>query len=185
MSMMIPMISALALLAASPSDDQDMVVTTARADNSSVVIPSGSLEVASPSSTVSTATQNLTTAQQIDRWLEDRKPVADALEWREEEPRRTTGEVNLGIGTGDYSHASARVTLPLGENGTLNLGFSQTKNGWYDRPMGAEGLFWSPRDEFLGPQWVSPMGRSYTPLGNGRTLIDRDDDRQGERIPRD
>lgn len=185
MSMMFPMLSALALLAVSPAGDQDVVVATARTDGGSVVIPSGSVEFVSPSSTVASATQSLTTAQQIDRWLEDRKPVEEALEWREEAPRRTTGEVTLGIGSGDYTHASARVTMPIGENATLNLGFSQTKNGWYERPMGVDGLFWSPQDEWLGPQWVTPAGRSYTPLGHGRSLIDREADAKRERAPRD
>jgi hypothetical protein len=38
------------------------------------------------------------------------------------------GVVSAGIGTGGYKDFGAAVSLPLGENGTLNLSFSQTKN---------------------------------------------------------
>ena len=162
--------------------DPDAIVTTARQGNGSVPVVTAPLETQSPSSTVSSAAHGLTTAQQINRWMDDRPAVEDAPVWRDQEPRRMTGEVSLGIGSGDYRHGSAHVTMPLGETGTLSLGYSQTKNGgWYGRPMGAEGLFWSPRDEWLGPQWVTPSGRSYSPLDRGPSLIDR---REPER-PRD
>ncbi len=169
--MMLDLFGALMLVSAY---DPDVVVTTARQGPGAVPVASAPLEVQSPSSTVSSAAHGLNTEQQISRWLDDRPVVEEAPVWRDSEPRRVTGEVSLGIGSGDYSHASGYVTLPLGETGTLSLGYSQTKNGgwYYDRPMGAEGLFWSPRDEWLGPQWVTPSGRSYSPLDRG-TLIDR------------
>lgn len=154
--------------------DPDVVVTTARQGAGVVPVVSEPIEAQSPSSTVSSAAHGLNTEQQITRWLGERPSIDDAPVWRDVEPRRPTGEVTLGIGTGDYSHASGHVTLPLGESGTLSLGYSQTKNGgWYGRPMGAEGLFWSPRDEWLGPQWVTPSGRSYSPLDRGPSLIDQ------------
>lgn len=157
--------------------DPDAVVATARQGNGSIPVVTAPLETQSPSSTVSSSAHGLTTEQQITRWLDERPAVEDAPVWRDtDQPRRITGEVSLGIGTGDYSHGSAYVDLPIGENGTLSLGYSQTKNGsWYGRPMGAEGLFWSPRDEWMGPQWVTPSGRSYSPLDRGPSLIERRD----------
>ena len=175
--MLVSVLTALVLVTG-PAHDQDGVVTTARTDAVDLTA-SQPIEAATPSSTVSSAsvaaTQALTTTQQIDRWLSAGRTGTEQPAWRdvEDEPRRMHGEVSVGVGSNDYSHASARVQMPLGENGTLSLGYSQTKNGWYERPMGVEGYFWSPADEVLGPRWVTPSGRSYSPLGSGRSLIDR------------
>lgn len=187
MTMMISVLSALALsgsmAVSTPSNDQDAVVTTARSDGGSVSMPAEAIVAASPSSTVSSAGQNigagsslkLTTSQQIDNWLSDdsrdEMPV-----WREEEPRRMTGEVSLGIGSHDYSHVSGYVDLPVGENATVSLGFSQTKNGWYERPIGRDGLFWDPRDPYnewggLGRRaWTTPSGQSVSPFDDGSRI---------------
>lgn len=189
MTMMISVLSALALGGAMsdtlPVSDQDAVVATARSDAGSVLVPTEAIVAASPSSTVSSASQGigqsiaqtpglkLDTAQQIDRWLsaDDEVPV-----WRKEEPRRMSGEVSLGIGTNDYSHVSGYVDLPVGENATVSLGFSQTKNGWYERPMGRDGLFWDPRDPYnewggLGRRnWTTPSGQSVSPFDDGSRI---------------
>lgn len=175
MSMMVPVLVAASLIAWEPSADQDGVVATAPA-NAAVPVTAPATDVVAPSSTVSSVTQPLTTAQQIDRWVGQREDIADAPVWRDTPPRDVTGEVNLGIGTGDYSHASAYVNIPFGENGTVSLGFSRTKNGFYERPFGRDGLFWSPQDEWAGPQWVTPSGRSYSPLERDRSLISRPTD---------
>lgn len=167
---MIAVLGALVLVSAY---DPDVVITNSRPGAGAVPVTSEPIQTESPALTVSTAAHGLDTQQQISRWLDDRAPVEDAPIWRDQEPRRVTGEVSLGIGSGDYSHASGYVTLPLGENGTLSLGYSQTKNGWMQRPMGVDGMFWSPYDEVLGPQWVTATGRSYSPLGHGRTRIER------------
>lgn len=167
------LIGTLALVAVLGADNPDGVVATARGSQGSVPVADTPIEVVSPSLTVSDAAQGLSTAQQIDRWIGERPDTAEPPVWRHVEPRRMTGEVNLGIGTGDYSHLSGHVTLPLGETGQLSLGFSQTKNGWYERPMGVDGLFWDPHDAWLGPQWVTPSGRSYSPLDHDRTRISR------------
>jgi len=167
---MIAVLGALALVSAF---DPDGVITNTRQGVGAVPVTSEPIQTDTPSLTVSSAAHGLDTQQQISRWLDDRAPVEDAPVWRDVEPRRVTGEVSLGIGSNDYSHASGYVTLPLGESGTLSLGYSQTKNGWMQRPIGVDGLFWSPYDEVLGPQWVTPTGRSYSPLDVGRTRIDR------------
>lgn len=173
--MMIELVSALALMSAPLADNPDGVVTTAREGVGTLPVAEQPIQTASPSSTVSSAAHGLTTEQQIDRWLGDRPVVDDAPVWREaSQPRRMTGEVNLGIGSHDYSHASAQVTLPLGETGSLSLAYSQTKNGYMYRPYGVDGLFWSPRDEWLGPQWTTATGRSYSPLAAPSRLSPRD-----------
>lgn len=188
MTMMISVLSALALsgsmAVSTPSNDQDAVVTTARSDGGSVSMPAEAIVAASPSSTVSSAGQNigagsslkLTTSQQIDNWLSDDSRRDEMPVWREEEPRRMTGEVSLGIGSHDYSHVSGYVDLPVGENATVSLGFSQTKNGWYERPIGRDGLFWDPRDPYnewggLGRRaWTTPSGQSVSPFDDGSRI---------------
>lgn len=185
MSILLPIAVAISLGAADLANDPDGVVTTARTGNGAVVATDAAPQVASPSSTVSSATQNLSTAEQIDNWLGNRPAVAEAPVWRDEEPRRMTGEVSLGIGSHDYSDVSARVDMPLGTNGSLSLGFSQTKNAPYYRPMGRDGLFWDPRDPYgewssmgLGRgQWITPSGRSLSPVDDGSLISRR------ERIP--
>ena len=180
MSILVPVFAALGLTAALGDQDPNGVVTTARPDAGSISVIKGEIEAATPSSTVSSATQNLTTAEQIDRWLSQREPVREAPVWRDEEPRRVTGEVSLGIGSHDYRDYAARVEVPLGENGTLSLGYSETRNAPYYRPLGRHGLFWDPRDPYgdwaragVGRGvWMSPSGRSLSPIDEG-TLIPR------------
>ncbi|MEG2313150.1 hypothetical protein [Brevundimonas sp.] len=185
MTMMISVLSALALggsmSGVMPERDQDAVVATARSDGGSVSMPAEAIVAASPSSTVSSAGQNigagsslkLTTAQQIDNWLSEDTRRDEMPVWRDEEPRRMTGEVSLGIGSHDYSNVSGYVDLPVGENATVSLGFSQTKNGWYERPIGRDGLFWDPRDPYnewggLGRRmWTTPSGQSVSPFDAG------------------
>ena len=167
------MLALMVAMALVSSTDQDVVVTTTRTPGSGLPVTAAPLDVASPSSTVSSASQDMTTEQQISRWLDQRPADSEMPVWRDEQPRKMTGEVSLGIGTGDYSEVSGHVTMPLGESGTLSLGFSQTKNGYWTRPMGREGLFWSPHDEFLGPQWVTPSGRRFSPVDDGSLLSDQ------------
>ena len=184
MSILIPVFAALGLGAAAVAGDPDGVVTTARPDNGAVVVADATIEVATPSSTVASATQNLSTAQQIDRWLSERQPEVEAPVWRDEEPRRVTGEVSLGIGSHDYRDFGARVNVPLGENGTLSLSYSESRNAPYYRPIGRDGLFWDPRDPygewaasgFGRGLWVTPSGRSLSPVDDG-TLIPRRDNK--------
>ncbi len=39
-------------------------------------------------------------------------------------------EVDVGIGTGGYRSYGAAVSLPIGENGRLNLSYRQVENGY-------------------------------------------------------
>jgi len=181
-SILLPIAVALSFGAADLANDPDGVVATARPDRGAIIEIDARPEVATPSSTVSSVTQNLSTAEQIDNWLSNRPATPEAPVWRDEQPRKMTGEVSLGIGSHDYSDVSARVDMPLGERGSLSLGFSQTRNAPYYRPVGRDGLFWDPRDPYgewssmgLGRgQWVTPSGRSLSPVDDG-TLIPRRD----------
>jgi hypothetical protein len=82
------------------------------------------------------APHGLSTDQQIDRWLEsrdpDNTPYADtAMAYGEpRDDREMHGEFSTTIGTGGYRDYGAAVSLPLGENGRLNLSYRQTENGY-------------------------------------------------------
>lgn len=74
----------------------------------------------------------LSTRQQIDQYLasspaagSDREGGVDA-----ERERRIRGEVSVGVGTGGYRSGSVSAVIPLGETGTLALGYSRTENGY-------------------------------------------------------
>lgn len=82
---------------------------------------------------------NLTTAEQIDRWIaarsvEDRpydrprgEPLDDGL---------PHGEVSVTVGTGGFRDYGAAVSLPLGDSGRLSLSYRQTENAY---PYGGYG----------------------------------------------
>jgi hypothetical protein len=132
--MLVSALLVAAALSASGPDDQDGVVATAPA--TPVVLDATQAPVAP---TVEGAAQQaaphgLTTDQQIDRWLEARDPGATPYADGQLEPRddrKMHGEFTAGIGTGGYRHYGAAVSMPLGENGRLNLSFTQVENGFY------------------------------------------------------
>lgn len=129
------MISALILAAAIAGSDPDGVVTTAPAtsvDLTAVTRPDApsaegaALQAAEP--------HNLTTDQQIDRWISQRDPAATPYSNQAERPvddRKMHGEFTAGIGTGGYRDYGMAVSLPLGETGRLNLSYRQTENALY------------------------------------------------------
>lgn len=156
--MMIELAAAAMMLA---NMDPEGVVSTAPRGNEAVLTASaatlaGSTSDASPSTTVqSAAPHGLSTDEQIARWIGERTAEtssrAPADPWAESEPRKMHGEFSVGMGTGGYQDYSAAVSLPVGENGTLNLMVSQTRNspwgygygygspwgyGGYGRPFG-------------------------------------------------
>lgn len=178
--MMIELVAAATLMA---SFDPDGVVTTA--PNGGQSVPAATADMlaestteASPSTTVqSAAPHGLTTDEQIARWIGERTADASAAPvdpWAEPGPRKMHGEVSVGMGTGGYRDYSAAVSLPLGENGTLNLSVSQTKNspwgygygsyrdypyGGYGRPFGVV--------EPWGFEGTHFRARPYPPLRAG------------------
>ena len=132
--MLIPVLLTAFVLAPTPSPvepDQDGVVTTAPA--TSVVLDGAAAPVApevggAPQSTP----HGLSTDQQIARWLAARSSVVDrgdeASVWRDD--RQPHGEVSLGVGTGGYRDYAAAVSLPIGENGRLDISVRQVENGY-------------------------------------------------------
>lgn len=179
--MMIELVAAAALMT---GFDPDGVVTTAPRGNQAVPTATAAMLAettteASPSTTVqSAAPHGLTTDEQIARWIGERTadaspPPADP--WAEAEPRKMRGEVSVGMGTGGYRDYAAAVSLPLGENGTLNLSVSQTKNspwgygygygGYRDYPYGGYRPFGVM--EPPGFEGTYFRGRPYPPLRAG------------------
>ena len=136
---------ALILAATLLASDPDGVVVTAPAttvDLNAVVQP---LAASTQGATQDAVPHGLSTDAQIDRWLAARpsaeKPWGEAAA----EPiddRKVHGEVSFGIGTGGYRDYGAAVSLPIGENGRLDLSYRQVENGYpyggyssgYDRP---------------------------------------------------
>jgi len=124
------------LIAAAALADPDGVVTTA---------PSGALDLASvagaaaPSGAEPTAQDaaphGLTTEEQIQHWLASRAPAQSFEEAvaaaAPEDDRQMHGMVEAGIGTGGYRSFGAAVSLPVGENGRLDLAYREGRNEPY------------------------------------------------------
>lgn len=126
------LITALLMAVALTTGDPDGVVATAPA--TSVDLGATALPVA-PS--VEGAAQagvphNLSTDEQIDRWIATRS-AADAPYARNRgEPLDDGlphGEVSVSVGTDGYRDYGMAVSLPLGEHGRLDLSYRQTENG--------------------------------------------------------
>ncbi len=129
------MLIALALTALLGSEDPDGVVTTARRGDGAVMVGAEAPTTeARPDAAqvVAVTPHNLTTAEQIDRWVAARAPESDpfAEATGPQDDRKMHGFVSGSIGTNDYSSVSVGVSLPIGENGRLDLAYSQTKNGY-------------------------------------------------------
>lgn len=148
-------ISALMMAAALVTGDPDGVVATAPATNvdlTAVIRPvAPSAEHAAQQAV---EPHNLTTDQQIDRWLESRDP--DAVPYsgqRAERPvddRKMHSEFTAGIGTGGYTDFGMAVSLPIGENGRLGLSYRRTENGLYGYGYGDYGLGRNPYYNDMG-----------------------------------
>ncbi|HEY1073777.1 hypothetical protein [Brevundimonas sp.] len=178
--MMIELAAAAMMLA--NMDPEGVVATAPRGDQSVLTASTAALAAsttdASPSTTVqSAAPRGLSTDEQIARWIGERTAEtasnAPVDPWAESEPRKMHGEVSVGFGTGGYRDYAAAVSLPIGENGVLNLSVSQTKNspwgygygygsyrdypyGGYGRPFGVI--------EPLGFEGSHFRGRPYAPV---------------------
>lgn len=119
-----------------PGGDQDSVVATAPATSVALDATAGPVAPAvggaSQSADQSAGPHGLDTDEQIARWLSARAPVetrsGDSEFWRDD--RQPHGEVSLGIGTGGYRDYGAAVSLPIGENGRLDISVRQVENGF-------------------------------------------------------
>lgn len=155
--MLIELIAAMILTGADP----DGVVATAPRGPQSVPAADAAMPVPAASPTPSVQTPHgLTTDQQISRWIGEGRAEASppADPWVEAEERRMHGEFSVGVGTGGYRDYAAAVSMPLGENGVLNLSVRQSENApWgYGYGYGYGDYLYGP----LGPRFgvIEPPG---------------------------
>lgn len=151
------LITAMLMAAALGASEPDGVVATAPATS---VDLNASVQPVAPS--VEGAVQNavphgLSTDQQIEQWLASRAPADTSWHETADEPllddRKMHGEVSFGIGTGGYRDYGAAVSLPLGENGRLNLEYRQVENGY---PYGGYGYGYGPGGYFNDGGYAFP-----------------------------
>ncbi|QYF87754.1 hypothetical protein [Brevundimonas sp. PAMC22021] len=128
---MILVLAALASLAGDPEG----VVTTARDDTAALARAMSAPEpvvTATPTSQ-DAAPHDLTTDEQINRWLASRAS-SDAAPYAEDdlvgapEERKMHGVVSAGIGTGGYRSFGAAVTMPIGDQADLTVAYSEGRN---------------------------------------------------------
>lgn len=173
------MISTVLMLAAMLSGDPDGIIATAPSGPGAVaadavVTPPD----ASPGLAVQQTPHGLTTEQQIDRWLGDDRDLAwtDTPDAESTDDRRIHGQISASIGSHDYRGYSGTVSLPIGDEGRLDLTYAQSKGGY-------------PYYETY-PGYVSgPFGQSRFDSRSfglsGRFFSDDDRDRVPERRPGD
>lgn len=173
-------VSAVLMIAALLVGDPDGVVATAPA---TVVDLEATTQPTAPSvegAAQAAVPHGLSTDQQIDRWI-DARSTADAP-WAEAAPealhdRKMHGEVSVGIGTGGYRDYGATVSLPIGDNGRLNLSYRQVENGYgygygyggYGDPYFSDGGHALP-DHAPG-QGAKFEGRALRPDGSPRGVL--------------
>jgi hypothetical protein len=130
---------ALILTAALLASDPDGVVVTAPATPVDLEATARPVVASTEGATQDAVPHGLTTDQQIDRWIAGRstadKPWADAARAPADD-RKPHGEVRFGIGTDGYRDYGVAVSLPIGENGRLDLSYRQVENGY---PYGGYG----------------------------------------------
>lgn len=135
--MLITTLMMTAALAVSPAigDEPDGVISTAPATTVSLDATARAPTAPSAQGAAQQASEahGLTTDEQIDRWIAARSPddkpySSDAL--RLTDDRKMHSEVDVGFGTGGYRSYGAAVSLPIGENGRLNLSYRQVENGY-------------------------------------------------------
>jgi hypothetical protein len=125
-------ILAVLVAAALVAGEPDGVVATAPATTVDLNATARPLAPSTEGATQDAVPHGLSTDEQIDRWIASRS-TADTS-WAERlEPvddRKPHGEVDFGIGSGGYRSYGAAVSLPIGENGRLNLSYRQVENGF-------------------------------------------------------
>jgi len=135
----------LLIVAMLSATDPDGVIATAPQGRQAIVAGAEApVALASPSVTTSAAVQGLvpvdapahglSSAQQIDRWIAQGAPASDDARsdpWAMPDDRKIHGQVSAAIGTSDYSAWSAAVSIPVGENGRVDLSYSESRNDPY------------------------------------------------------
>lgn len=136
-------VSVLLMIAALGMGEPDGVVATAPATSVDLDATIQPLAPSTDGATQSAVPHGLSTDEQIDRWIAGRsaddKPYAEtsggALDAFEDD-RKPHGEVSVSIGTGGYRDYAAAVSLPVGENGRLDISYRHVENGYGYRGYG-------------------------------------------------
>ena len=149
---------------AGPVGDPDGVVTTAPTNAPTLAQAMAAAPEASLTAPTAqdAAPHGLTTEQQIQNWISSRTPGASFDEGAEAGPRaerKMHGMVEAGIGTGGYRSYGAAVSLPVGENGRLDLAYREGRNEPWGYGYGGYGL--------RGPGFYSPYGGGLRGRGYG------------------
>lgn len=142
------LITALLMTAALTTGDPDGVVATAPATSVDLGATAGPTAPSVGGAAQAGVPHNLTTDEQIDRWIATRS--ADDTPYARDrgeslDDGKPHGEVSVSLGTGGYRDYGATVSMPIGENGRLSLSYRQTENGY---PYGGYG-------------YGSPYGRGH------------------------
>ncbi|MGZ9112986.1 MAG: hypothetical protein ACXW3K_00055 [Brevundimonas sp.] len=147
------LITALLMAGALTTGDPDGVMATAPATSVDLAATVRPLAPSVGGAAQAGVPHNLTTDEQIDRWIASRS-VDDAPYTRDrgESPDDGLphGEVSVSVGTGGYRAYGAAVSLPIGEHGRLSLSYRQTENGY---PYGGYGYGYED-----GPVWGQSHG---------------------------
>ena len=158
-----------ASLAVSPAvgDEPDGVISTA--PQTTVSLDAAATAPTAPSvqgaAQQASEAHGMTTDEQIDRWIAARSPdekpyASDTLRLMDD--RKMHSDVEVGFGTGGYRSYGAAVSLPIGENGRLNLSYRQVENGYgYGYPYGGYGGY--GQSYGLGRNYFDDIG--YAPYG--------------------
>jgi len=162
----------LSTIVVSGYTDPEAVVTTAPRGEQSVALDALApvADAVPPVSGQAITPHGLSTAQQIDRWVGQRsltdKPFSDdgPLDaWGRPDDRKMHGEVSAVVGTGDYTAWSASLSIPVGENGRVDLSYSQSKNSPYGYGYGYPG--YGPDAIQYGPGYRGALDPFF--LGSG------------------
>ena len=147
-------LAGMALMA--PGADPDGVVATAPTNAPTLAQAMNAAPQAAVSAPTAQDAQphGMTTEQQIQNWISNRTPGASFEEAPAPGPqddRQMHGMVEAGIGTGGYRTYGAAVSMPVGENGRLDLAYREGRNEpWGYGYSGGYGL--------RGPGFYSPYG---------------------------
>ncbi|WP_231681308.1 hypothetical protein [Brevundimonas sp. DS20] len=149
---------ALAASGAGADGDPDGVVATAPTNAPTLAqAMAAAPEAAAPAPTAQDAQPHgMTTEQQIQAWLSNRTPGVDFQERLPEGPmddRQMHGMVEAGVGTGGYRSYGAAVSMPIGENGRLDLAYREGRNEPWGYGYEAYGY------GLRGPGFYPPYGR--------------------------
>lgn len=128
------------LLSVLAMTDPEGVVTTAPANTPDIA---AAMAAPAPETAPSTPTaqdaapHGMTTEQQIQNWIASRAPgetFDEAVAAAPADDRQMHGMVDVGVGTGGYRSYGAAVSLPVGENGRLDLAYREGKNDYWNTP---------------------------------------------------